>query len=63
MTEEQLFSKETFINLFNLNEIDRIEQEDKLFCEARKLGVEKRFKESLKKYHGALNKKYLLIIL
>ena len=57
MTEEQLFSKETFINLFNLNEIDRIEQEDKLFCEARKLGVEKRFKESLKKYHGALNKK------
>lgn len=57
MSEEQLFSKDTFINLFNLNEVDRIEQEDKLFCEARKLGVEKRFKESLKKYQGALSKK------
>ena len=57
MTEEQLFSKDTFINLFNLNEVDRIEQEDRLFCEARKLGVEKRFKESLKKYQGVLSKK------
>lgn len=57
MSEEQLFSKDTFINLFNLNEVDRIEQEDKLFCEARKLGVEKRFKESLKKYQGVLSKK------
>lgn len=57
MSEEQLFSKDTFINLFNLNEVDRIEQEDRLFCEARKLGVEKRFKESLKKYQGALSKK------
>lgn len=57
MSEQELFSKATFINLFNLNEVDRIEQEDKLFCEARKLGVEKRFKESLKKYQGVLSKK------
>ena len=57
MSEEDLFKKETFINLFNLNEIDRIEQEDRLFCEARKLGVEKRFKDSLKKYQAIINKK------
>ena len=57
MEEKDLFSKETFINLFNLNEFDRIEQEDKLFIEAKKLGVEKRFKESLKKYQGLLKEK------
>lgn len=52
MTEEQLFSKQTFIDLFSKDEIDRIEFEDKLFIEARKLGVERRFKESLKKYQS-----------
>ena len=57
MTEEQLFSKQTFIDLLSKNEIDRIEQEDKLFIEARKLGVEKRFKDSLKKYQGLLKEK------
>lgn len=57
MEEKDLFSKETFINLFNLSDIDRIEQEDKLFIEAKKLGVEKRFKESLKKYQGLLKEK------
>lgn len=57
MSEEQLFDKDTFINLFNKNEIDRIEEEDRLFIQARKLGVEKRFKESLKKYQSILNKK------
>lgn len=57
MTEEQLFSKDTFINLLKMNEIDRIEQEDKLFIQARKLGVEKKFKESLKKYEKLLSEK------
>lgn len=57
MTEEQLFSKNTFINLFNLNELERLEEEDRLFIQARKLGVEKRFKESLKKYQKLLNQK------
>ena len=57
MTEEQLLSKDTFINLFNLNELERTEREDQLFIQARKLGVEKRFKESLKKYQGILSKK------
>ena len=57
MNEEQLFNKSTFINLFNLNELERTEREDQLFIQARKLGVEKRFKESLKKYQGILSKK------
>ena len=57
MKEEDLFNKQTFINLFSLNEVDRIEKEDELFIEARKLGVEKRFKESLKKYEVILKSK------
>nr|DAE35598.1 MAG TPA: active helicase ring shaped helicase [Caudoviricetes sp.] len=57
MTEEKLFSKETFIELLNKNEIDRIDYEDKLFLEAKKLGLEKRFKESLKKYEALMKNK------
>lgn len=60
MTEEQLFAKETFVDLLKLEEIDRIEREDKLFIEARKLGVEKRFKESLKKYMALRKEKITL---
>lgn len=57
MDEKQLFDKNTFIDLFKMNDIDRIEREDYLFIEARRLGVEKRFKESLKKYNDLLNGK------
>ena len=57
MTEQELFNKKIFIDLFNMNEFERIEREDELFIEAKKLGVEKRFKESLKKYQAILNKK------
>ena len=57
MSEKELLSKNTFINLFNMNELDRLEREDELFIEARKLGIEKRFKESLKKYKELLNQK------
>ena len=60
MTEEQLFNKQVFINLFEKSELERIEEEDRLFIEARKLGVEKRFKESLKKYESIFNKKISL---
>lgn len=57
MNEEQLFSKQTFIDLFNLNELDRIETEDKLFITAKTLGLEKRFKDTLKKYEMLLKNK------
>lgn len=57
MKEEQLLNKQTFIDLFNKNEIEQIEEEDRLFIEARKLGIEKRFKESLAKYKKLLKQK------
>lgn len=57
MTEKELLSKNTFIDLLNRNEIDRIEREDELFVEAKKLGIEKRFKESLEKYKRLLKNK------
>ena len=56
MNEKELFAKETFISLFNMNEIDRIEREDELFIEAKKLGLEKRFKETYKKYQSILSR-------
>lgn len=60
MTEKELLSKQVFIDLFSKNEIDRIEREDELFIEAKKLGLEKRFKETLKKYQGLLKEKISL---
>ena len=57
MSEKELFDKQIFIDLFKMNEIDRLQREDELFIEARKLGVEKRFKESLKKYEKLLGDK------
>ena len=60
MTEQELLSKSTFIDLLNMNEIDRVEREDELFLIAKGLGIEKRFKESLKKYQMILNNKMSL---
>lgn len=57
MTEKEILSKATFIDLFNKTGIDRIEREDELFIEAKKLGLEKRFKETLKKYQNLLSDK------
>ena len=57
MTEKKLLSKETFIDLFNMSEIEKIEKEDELFLESKRLGIEKRFKESLKKYQNLLKDK------
>lgn len=60
MTEEQLFSSKTFIDLLSKEGFERINLEDKLFIEARKLGLEKRFKDSLKKYMALRNEKITL---
>lgn len=60
MTEKELLSKETFIDLFGKSEIDRIEREDELFIEAKKLGLEKRFKDSLKKYQELFKEKIVI---
>ena len=50
MTEQQLFSKQTFIELFKLNELDRIERENELYLVAESYGKEKRFEKVLKDY-------------
>lgn len=50
MTIEEILSKETFMNLFKLSEVEQLEQENKLFVEAKKLGISKQFNSSLKKY-------------
>lgn len=60
MSEKELLSKQTFVDLFSMADIDRIEREDELFLEARKLGIEKRFKDSLKKYKELLTQKITL---
>ena len=60
MTEEKIFAKETFIELLGKNGVERIEFEDKLLIEARRLGLEKKFKESLKKYEKLAKEKISL---
>ena len=60
MTEEELLSKETFFNLFEKSGAEKIEQEDKLFLEAKRMGIEKRFKESLRKYESLFKEKMSL---
>lgn len=57
MTERELLSKKTFIDLLNMNEIDKIDRENELFLEAKRLGLEKRFKETLKKYQAVVKQK------
>jgi len=60
MTEEKLFSKETFIELFKLSEIDRIARQDELYLIAKSYGLANKFKESLKKYEKIFNDKMLV---
>lgn len=57
MSEKELLSRETFVNLFSLNEFDKISKENELFLEAKRLGLEKRFKETLKRYEALFKEK------
>jgi len=60
MTKEDLFDEKTFLELLSQSDIDRIKNEDKLFLKAKELGLEKRFKESLKKYEKIFQNKITL---
>lgn len=60
MLEKELLAKETFIDLFNMKEIDRIEKENELYLEAKKLGILKKYNENLKKYEKIFKDKILL---
>ena len=57
MTEQELFSKETFIELFKLSDVDRIARKNQLYLEAKKLGDEKQFKETFKEYSDIFDNK------
>lgn len=57
MSQEELFKRETFINLFNLKELDRTDEENKLYLIAKKYGVEKEFKKTIKQYEKVLRDK------
>jgi len=60
MSEKELFSGQVFIDLFKMSELERIERENQLFIEAKRLGVEKRFEKNLKKYEKLFNEKILI---
>ena len=60
MTEKELLSKETFIDLFNMKEIDRIEKEDELYLRAKELGIVKKFTQNLKRYENIFKDKIAL---
>lgn len=60
MSGEELLSRKTFEDLFSKMGVERIELEDKLFLEAKKLGLEKKFNESLKKYEKVFSEKISL---
>lgn len=60
MSERELLSKDTFIQLFQMSELEKIEREDELYIIAKSLGIEKRFKETLKKYENVLKQKIFI---
>lgn len=60
MSEKELLSKETFIELFNMNEIDRIEKENELYLRAKELGILKKYNDNLKQYEEIFKDKILL---
>lgn len=60
MTEEQLLAKETFYNLFALQGIERIEKENELYLEAKRLKVLKKYNENLKKFEKMFKEKIIL---
>lgn len=57
MTQEELLSEKTFIDLFNKSQFERIKEENRLFLEAKKLGIEKQFNKTLKSYEKLLSEK------
>ena len=60
LTEQQLLSKETFLELFKMSTADRIDEENKLFLKARELGVYKQFEKSLKSYKKSMKMDFFL---
>ena len=57
MTQEELFDRKTFINLLSKKDLDRTDEENKLYLIAKKYGVEKEFKKTVKQYEKSLKQK------
>lgn len=60
MTKEELLSKQTFIDLFQMKPLDQIERENELFLEAEKLGIKSQYKSALKQYRQLLKKNIII---
>ena len=57
MSQEELFKRETFIELFKKKDLDYIDEENRLYLIAKKYGVEKEFKKTIKQYEKAFREK------
>ena len=60
MTQEELFDRKTFINLLNKKDLDRTDEENKLYLIAKKFGLEKEFKKTVKQYEKSLKQRISL---
>ena len=57
MEEKDLLSKQTYIDLFNLSDVEQVERETELYLEAKKLGCLSQFKKTLNQYKQVLKGK------
>ena len=57
MTEEQILSKDTYLEYLRKSEVEQIEFENKLHLQAKRLGIDKELKSAWKKYEKAFKGK------
>ena len=57
MEEKDLLSKQTYIDLFNLSDVEQVERETELYLEAKRLGCLSQFKKTLNQYKQVLKGK------
>lgn len=60
MTEEEILSKDRYLEYLAKSEMEKIEFENTLFLQAKKLGIDKEFKSTWKKYEKLLSEKIKL---
>jgi uncharacterized protein (DUF927 family) len=60
MTQEELFDRKTFIDLLNKKDLDRTDEENRLYLIAKSFGVEKEFKKTIKEYEKNFKQKISL---
>lgn len=60
MTEEEILSKDRYLEYLTKSEMEKIEFENTLFLQAKKLDIDKEFKSTWKKYEKLLSEKIKL---